>query len=28
MIVALGGIVGTVIVGIMLPVFGMYQNVG
>jgi type IV pilus assembly protein PilC len=28
MIVVLGGVVGTVIIGIMLPVFGMYENVG
>lgn len=28
MIVILGGLVGTVIIGIMMPVFGMYQNVG
>lgn len=28
MIVVLGGIVGTVIIGIMMPVFGMYENVG
>ena len=28
MIVILGAVVGTVIIGIMLPVFGMYQNVG
>jgi type IV pilus assembly protein PilC len=27
MIVVLGGLVGTVIIGIMLPVFGMYGNV-
>ncbi len=28
MIVLLGGVVGTVIIGIMMPVFGMYENVG
>jgi type IV pilus assembly protein PilC len=28
MIVVLGAVVGTVIIGIMLPVFGMYENVG
>lgn len=27
MIVILGGLVGTVIIGVMLPVFGMYENV-
>lgn len=28
MIVIMGGVIGTVIIGIMMPVFGMYQNVG